>query len=153
MSLGALHHRRLFGTWHLGLGRTGLCCSEDSSEVYEFALPGAILECSRLARSLALLEVRLPLGADGLVCHRPLHSWQEPLSAPAVFARPAARRPRTQLLKSCVCGLQNLHPRLLFREMFYLLGAAVPNFDRNEGLLVDAQIRKSLGFWRQLIGL
>eukprot|EP00439_Symbiodinium_sp_Y106_P066844 s1483_g10.t5 len=28
---------------------------------------------------------------------------------------------------------QSLHGQLLFREMFYLLGAAVPNFDRNEG--------------------
>ena len=36
--------------------------------------------------------------------------------------------------------------------MFYLLGAAVPNFDRNEGLLVDAQIPRPLGFWCQLIG-
>lgn len=27
--------------------------------------------------------------------------------------------------------------RILFREMFYLLGAAVPNFDQNHGCLVD----------------
>lgn len=27
--------------------------------------------------------------------------------------------------------------RILFREMFYLLGAAVPNFDQNQGCLVD----------------
>lgn len=26
--------------------------------------------------------------------------------------------------------------RMLFREMFYLLGASVPNFDRNEGYLI-----------------
>ncbi|CAK8996235.1 unnamed protein product [Durusdinium trenchii] len=28
---------------------------------------------------------------------------------------------------------QSLHGQMLFREMFYLLGASVPNFDRNEG--------------------
>lgn len=28
---------------------------------------------------------------------------------------------------------QSLHGQILFREMFYLLGAAVPNFDKNEG--------------------
>ena len=32
--------------------------------------------------------------------------------------------------------------RILFREMFYLLGAAVPNFDKNEGCLSCLQSRK-----------
>ena len=87
MSLGAFHHR-----CRCGLGALGLT---SHAEVHGSSMPSPnSARCCRLAglaRSIALLEVRLPLGADSLVCHRPLHSWQEPLSAPSVFARSAAR--------------------------------------------------------------
>ena len=99
----------------------------------------------RTSRFVAIPEVWLPFRADSLACHWPVHPWQGPFTASAILAWPVASQHLTEFK-----GPKGPKPtetpqwarklRILFREMFYLLGAAVPNFDKNEGYLDSSSL-------------